>query len=63
MILKNQINEREQFELLRIDQFMPRGHFVRKLKNTIGLQLGHYRILRCKYTYLYYNKIEALKNT
>lgn len=31
MMTKNQINEREQFEMLTIEQLVPHDHLVRKL--------------------------------
>jgi len=35
MLTKNQINEREQLEMLTIDQLVPQDHFVRKLEAAI----------------------------
>ena len=35
MMTKNQINEREQLELLTIEQFVPTNHLVRKLDAAI----------------------------
>ncbi len=35
MMTKNQINEREQLEMLTIDQLVPEDHLVRKLEATI----------------------------
>ncbi len=32
---KNQINEREQLEMLTIDQLVPQDHLVRKLEAAI----------------------------
>ena len=32
MMKKNQINEREQLEMLTIDQLVPEDHIVRNLK-------------------------------
>ncbi|WP_274381834.1 hypothetical protein [Lysinibacillus cavernae] len=32
---KNQINEREQLEMLTIDQLVPKDHLVRKLEAAI----------------------------
>ncbi|EKU43901.1 hypothetical protein P9436_01120 [Lysinibacillus capsici] len=36
MMTKNQINEREQLEMLTIDQLVPQDHLVRKLDAAIG---------------------------
>ncbi|WP_059171254.1 IS1182 family transposase [Bacillus sp. FJAT-27445] len=35
MMTKNQANEREQFEMLTIDQLVPENHLVRKLESAI----------------------------
>ncbi|MFC0475561.1 IS1182 family transposase [Robertmurraya beringensis] len=35
MMTKNQFNEREQFEMLAIDQLVPQDHLVRKLESAI----------------------------
>jgi len=35
MMSKNQINEREQLEMLTIDQLVPQDHLVRKLEAAI----------------------------
>ncbi|WP_197278955.1 transposase, partial [Lysinibacillus sp. ZYM-1] len=35
MMTKNQINEREQLEMLTIDQLVPEDHLVRKLEAAI----------------------------
>ncbi|HDM0227263.1 TPA: IS5/IS1182 family transposase, partial [Staphylococcus aureus] len=35
MMTKNQINEREQLEMLTIDQLVPQDHLVRKLEAAI----------------------------
>ncbi len=35
MMSKNQINEREQLEILTIDQLVPQDHLVRKLEAAI----------------------------
>jgi len=36
---KNQINEREQLEMLTIDQLVPQDHLVRKLEAAIDFSL------------------------
>ncbi len=35
MMSKNQINERDQLEMLTIDQLVPQDHLVRKLEAAI----------------------------
>ncbi len=35
MMSKNQINKREQLEMLTIDQLVPQDHLVRKLEAAI----------------------------
>ncbi len=35
MMTKNQANEREQLEMLTIDQLVPENHLVRKLESAI----------------------------
>ena len=42
MMTKNQINEREQLEILTIEQLVPANHLVRKLDAAIDFILSHH---------------------
>ena len=40
MMTKNQTNEREQLEMLTIDQLVPNDHLMRKLEAAIDFHLS-----------------------